>query len=236
MQDIAKLLEETRRKRAIEKQDEEVEARDDKQEVEIGHMGLAAGTLSQPKPNSPSPRQVTTAPTPVQASAATLVTHDVTTLCPKVLGIQSLGANTVTIKDGHLIVQGPDHAAATQISQLLLTGAAKLANLNGKQVLLTTAPANAGQQQTDKDGEDPDKESSGEPENAEEKHSQKTPDPEKRCWKCKISDEEAELSKCHGCYRVRYKFSNIALSRIFSMRISNHKKLFYIAGQNIFDI
>ena len=42
-----------------------------------------------------------------------------------------------------------------------------MANLNGKQVLLTTAPANAGQQQTDKDGEDPDKESSGEPENAE---------------------------------------------------------------------
>ena len=199
-------------------------------------MGLAAGTLSQPKLNSPSPRQVTTAPTPVQASAATLVTHDVTTLCPKVLGIQSLGANTVTIKDGQLIVQGPDHAAATQISQLLLTGAAKLANLNWKQVLLTPAPANAGLQQTDKDEEDPDKKSSGDPENAEEKHSQKTPDPEKRCWKCKISDEEAELSKCNGCYRVRYKFSNIALSRLFSMRISHHRKIILHCWRNAFDI
>ena len=43
-------------------------------------------------------------------------------------------------------MNGPDHAVVTQISQLLSTGAAKLANLNGKQVLLTTAPAKAGQQ------------------------------------------------------------------------------------------
>ena len=63
-----------------------------------------------------------------------------------VVGIQSLGANNVTIKDKQLIVRGPDQAAATEIAQLLSTGAAKLATLDGKQVLLTTAPAKAGQQ------------------------------------------------------------------------------------------
>ena len=183
-------------------------------------------TPIQPKPIATSPQQLTPTPTLIQTTAANPSNPSPTTQKKQnmLVGIQSLGAITVTIENGQLIVHGPDHAAATQISQLLLTGAAKLANLNGKQVLLTTAPANAGKQQTDKDGEDPDKTSSGEPENAEEKHSQKTPDPEKRCWKCKISDEEAELSKCHGCYRVRYKFSNIALSRIFSRKISHHKR------------
>ena len=53
-----------------------------------------------------------------------------------VVGIQSLGANTVTVKDNQLTVQGPDHAGAAQIAQLLSTGRAKLANMNGKQVLL----------------------------------------------------------------------------------------------------
>ena len=67
-----------------------------------------------------------------------------------VVGIQNLGANTVITKDGQLIVKGPDHTAVTQIVHLLSTGAAKVANLNGKQVLLIkrcgTAPAKTGQQ------------------------------------------------------------------------------------------
>merc|ERR1719450_2080149 len=100
-------------------------------------------TPIQPKPIAPSPQQLTPAPTPVQTPAPTPGTPATPNKQNMVVGIQSLGANTVTIKDGQLIVQGPDHAHATQIAQLLSTGAAKLANLNGKQVLLTTAPAKA---------------------------------------------------------------------------------------------
>ena len=102
-------------------------------------------TPIQPKPIAPSPQQLTPAPAPIQTPAVNS-TPGTPNKQNMVVGIQSLGANTVTIKDGQLIVQGPDHAAATQIAQLLSTGAAKLANLNGKQVLLTTAPAKAGQQ------------------------------------------------------------------------------------------
>ena len=54
----------------------------------------------------------------------------------KVVGIQSLGDNTVTIKDGQLIVQGPDHDAATAIAKQLASGQAKLGNVGGKQVLV----------------------------------------------------------------------------------------------------
>ena len=103
-------------------------------------------TPIQPKPIAPTPQQLTpVTPTPIQTPAVNS-TPGTPNKQNMVVGIQSLGANTVTIKDGQLIVQGPDHAAATQIAQLLSTGAAKLANLNGKQVLLTTAPAKAGQQ------------------------------------------------------------------------------------------
>ena len=38
--------------------------------------------------------------------------------------IQSLGENTVTIKDNQLIVQGPDHAQATTIAKQLSSGQA----------------------------------------------------------------------------------------------------------------
>ena len=55
-------------------------------------------------------------------------------------GIQSLGTNTLTIKDSQLIMQGPNYAATTQRAKLLSSGA-KLANPNSKQVLLTTLPA-----------------------------------------------------------------------------------------------
>merc|ERR1719341_3038352 len=107
-------------------------------------------TPIQPKPIAPSHQQQLTPVTPATPMQTTPTVNSGTPGTPNkqnmVVGIQSLGANTVTIKDGQLIVQGPDHAAATQIAQLLSTGAAKLANLNGKQVLLTTAPAKAGQQ------------------------------------------------------------------------------------------
>jgi hypothetical protein len=58
----------------------------------------------------------------------------------KVVGVQSLGSTTVTVvKDGQLVVQGPDQAAATRVAKLLSTGAAKLGSLNGKQILLLAA-------------------------------------------------------------------------------------------------
>ena len=38
------------------------------------------------------------------------------------------------LQDGQLIVQGPDHEAATAIARQLASGQAKLANLGGKQV------------------------------------------------------------------------------------------------------
>ena len=90
-----------------------------------------------PKPTAPSPL----IPTPVSASAARTAAGAVTLNKQNIVtGIQSLGANIVTIKNGQLIVRGPNHAAATQIAKVLSSGTAKLANLNGKQVLLTTAP------------------------------------------------------------------------------------------------
>ena len=71
---------------------------------------------NQRNPNivpSPSPA------TPIQPSAspATPATPVAGAAKQKVVGIQSLGNNTVTIKDGQLIVQGPDHEAATFIAK-----------------------------------------------------------------------------------------------------------------------
>merc|ERR1719312_1201600 len=100
----------------------------------------------QPSPipaTPPQPAQVVpsqaTPPQPAQAAPSTGATPG-TPKQSKVVGIQSLGANTVTIKDGQLIVQGPDHAAATAIARQLSTGQAKLGNVGGKQVLVIIAP------------------------------------------------------------------------------------------------
>ena len=81
----------------------------------------------QPSPNTPiQPKpQVQQSPAPAPAGGK-----------QKVVGIQSLGNNTVTIKDGQLIVQGPDHDAATAIAKQLASGQAKLGNVGGKQVLV----------------------------------------------------------------------------------------------------
>ena len=107
-------------------------------------------TPIQPKPIATSPQQLTPTPTLIQTTAANPSNPSPTTQKKQnmLVGIQSLGAITVTIENGQLIVHGPDHAAATQIVQLLSTGAAKLANLNGKQVLVTNAEALRSQQQT----------------------------------------------------------------------------------------
>lgn len=54
--------------------------------------------------------------------------------------VKSLGQNTVTLKGNQMIVSGPDIAQAQLIAKQLSSGAAKLATLNGKQVLISTQP------------------------------------------------------------------------------------------------
>ena len=54
--------------------------------------------------------------------------------------VKSLGQNTVTFKGNQMIVSGPDIAQAQLIAKQLSSGAAKLATLNGKQVLISTQP------------------------------------------------------------------------------------------------
>ena len=54
----------------------------------------------------------------------------------KIIGIQSLGNNTVTIKDSKLIVQGQNKDEATDIARKIANGEAKLGNVCGKQVLV----------------------------------------------------------------------------------------------------
>jgi len=53
-----------------------------------------------------------------------------------VIGFQSLSNNTVRVKDGQLIVQGPDQARVEAIAEQLSSGKAKLGNVCGKQVLV----------------------------------------------------------------------------------------------------
>ena len=58
----------------------------------------------------------------------------------QMVGVKSLGLNTVTFKGNQMIVSGPVIAQAQLIAKQLSSGAAKLATLNGKQVLISTTP------------------------------------------------------------------------------------------------
>ena len=84
--------------------------------------------MQPPVPSLPS----STSETPTMPSD----TAKVAETKKKIASIKSLGSNTVTIKDGQLIVQGPDHAEATAIARKLAAGEAKLGNVGGKQVLI----------------------------------------------------------------------------------------------------
>ena len=109
--------------------------------------------MSQPQPqlNKNTPGVIQTIGSVNNTSnAATPATPTVVSSPNKggqLVGIQSLGQNTITVKDGQLIVQGPDHEAATNIARHLASGQAKLAHINGKQVLLITNPTQVQQQQ-----------------------------------------------------------------------------------------
>ena len=91
---------------------------------------LPPNTPIQPKP-VPQP-----AVTPTVNSSPSVTGATPTNSKQKVIGIKSLGNNTVTIKDGQLIVQGPDHEEATAVAKQLASGQAKLGNVAGKQVLV----------------------------------------------------------------------------------------------------
>ena len=54
----------------------------------------------------------------------------------KVVGVKSLGNNTVTSKDGQLTVRGPDKAVAIAIARKLVSDEAKLGSVGGQQVLV----------------------------------------------------------------------------------------------------
>ena len=98
---------------------------------------MAPATPIQPKSIQPKPQpQPAVQPSPAPAATPTQSPAVATAGKQKVVGIQSLGSNTVNIKDGQLIVQGPDHAAATAIARQLASGQAKVGNVCGKRVLV----------------------------------------------------------------------------------------------------
>ena len=81
----------------------------------------------QPKPHvqpSPSPQILATPSGGVSGTKK------------KIIGIQSLGNNNVTIKESQLIVQGQNKAEAADIARKIAAGEAKLGNVCGKQVLV----------------------------------------------------------------------------------------------------
>ena len=65
----------------------------------------------------------------------------------QMIEIKSLDQNTITLKGNQMIVSGPDTAQAQLIAKQLSSGAARLATLNGKQVLISTLPTEVNQQQ-----------------------------------------------------------------------------------------
>ena len=113
-------------------------------------MQTANGTVTpvQPqglRPNLPNaPLSVNNTPGVIQSIGSTTTPTQANIASPNkgstLVGIQSLGQNTITVNNGQLIVQGPDHEAATNIARQLASGQAKLANIGGKQVLLITNP------------------------------------------------------------------------------------------------
>ena len=96
------------------------------------HANLTPSTVTAASP-------LLTAPT--QTSTATSTTPTTAVQQPKqMVEVKTLGQNVVTFKGTQMIVQGPDIAQAQNIARQLSTGAARLAMLHGKQVLISTTP------------------------------------------------------------------------------------------------
>jgi nucleosome-remodeling factor subunit BPTF len=84
---------------------------------------------------------------PAAAAAPTIIQQQQQQPAKQMVEVKTLGANTVTFKNQQMIVSGPDVAQAQAIANQLSTGAARLATLGGKQVLISTTSASAVQQQ-----------------------------------------------------------------------------------------
>ena len=54
------------------------------------------------------------------------------------VNVKPLGNNVVTFKGNQMIVSGPNVAEAQAVAKQLSSGAARLANLNGKQVQIVS--------------------------------------------------------------------------------------------------
>jgi nucleosome-remodeling factor subunit BPTF len=86
--------------------------------------------------------------TPSVATALTTASPQITSTTPtpavqqpkQMVEVKTLGQNVVSFKGSQMIVQGPDIAQAQHIARQLSSGAARLAMLNGKQVLISTTP------------------------------------------------------------------------------------------------
>ncbi len=99
---------------------------------------VATTTTTPALPMTPLPPQQLTNVTPTPQVATT--PQPTATPQKQMVEVKSLGQNTVTVKGNQMIVSGPDIAQAQQIAKQLSSGAAKLATLNGKQVLISTQP------------------------------------------------------------------------------------------------
>ena len=75
-----------------------------------------------------------------QTSTPTLPVAPLPPQQKQMVEVKSLGRNTVKFKNNQMIVSGPDLAQAQLIAKQLSSGAAKLATLYGKQVLISTTP------------------------------------------------------------------------------------------------
>jgi nucleosome-remodeling factor subunit BPTF len=126
----------------------------------------ASATLTGTTPTTPQLPQmpvanVAAAPTVLTPSTATAVTPQPMTPSSQVASaaattpaappkqmveVKTLGQTVVSFKGNQMIVQGPDIAQAQAIAKQLATGTARLAMLNGKQVLISTTPAPVQQQ------------------------------------------------------------------------------------------
>ena len=83
----------------------------------------------QPKPQ-PQPASTPQPLTPVTPAAQTPQ--------KQMVNVKPLGNNVVTFKGNQMIVSGPNVAEAQAVAKQLSSGAARLANLNGKQVQIVS--------------------------------------------------------------------------------------------------
>lgn len=109
----------------------------------------ATTTMANQQPTTPTPSLPST-PVPQQqlTAAAASSSSPITPSGQKqMVEVKSLGQNTVTFKGNQMIVSGPDVTQAQLIAKQLSSGAARLATLGGKQVLISTTQVQQHQQQ-----------------------------------------------------------------------------------------